>query len=182
MNKLKTIWPYITIIFAAVAWVLVNSNQVVDNYNSFLKWYGTSPALEGRWNNSSEGDLDPPTWLTSQKDFVETRITIDKSQLDGSITSGALKKVIPFDYVLLTGKKRAFRNTIDAEAFDYIEGKRVSFGYYTISLSDDVLTVIANNDGNPFFPRESKLIKRSNIAFPPIDKESLDKKDSEDNK
>ncbi|WP_213715722.1 hypothetical protein [Cedecea lapagei] len=176
MSVIKNIiWPCITVIVICVAWVLINADKVIDNIDKFKSWHGSSAALEGRWNNSTEYDLDPPSWLVNQKDFVEVRITIENSRMDGTITSDALKKVIPFEYVLLEGKKRAFRDTIDAEAFDFIGGKRVSFGRFLLTLKGDALIVDALDDVDHVFPKESMLIKKSKVAFP-----GLKKMDSEE--
>ncbi|EIV6705587.1 TPA: hypothetical protein ACW71V_004061 [Klebsiella aerogenes] len=170
----RTAWPCITVIIACTSWVLVNGDKVVDNVHAFQEWYGTSKALEGRWNNSTEFDIDPPEWLTKQEDLVEVRITLKNSVIDGTITSGKLKSVFPYDYVLLTGKKRGFRDTLDAYAFDYILGKKIHFGSFVLSREGERLHVEADKIAQRFFPKESILLKVSDNAFPNL---KIDKSD-----
>ncbi|PIJ47878.1 hypothetical protein BL250_17885 [Erwinia sp. OLTSP20] len=182
MRFLKnTAWPCITIIVACVSWVLVNGDKVVDNFHAFQAWYGASKALEGIWNNSTEFDIDPPEWLTNQKDFVEVRITLKNSIVDGTITSGKLKRVFPYEYVLLTGKKRGFRDTIDAYAFDYILGKKIHFGSFMLSREGERLYVKADETAQKYFPKESFLLKVSEDAFPNLKADKSSDKESETN-
>lgn len=164
----NVVWPCITVIVICVAWLLINSDKVVDNVNTFKKWYGSSKALEGVWNNSTEGDLDPPKWLSDQKDSMEIRLTVENSLVDGTIITGKLRKLIPWDYVLLEGKKRILQNTLDVEAFDFIGGKRVSFGRFKIHLDGDKLIVDNLESNFHFFPESAALIKVSSIAFPEL--------------
>ncbi len=136
----NTAWPCITVIVACISWVLVNGDKVVDNVHAFQTWYGTSKALEGRWNNSTEYNIDPPEWLTNQKDFVEIRITLKDSVVDGTISSEKLRKIFPYDYVLLTGEKRGFRDTLDAYAFDYVLGKKTTSAPLYLVVKENVYT------------------------------------------
>ncbi|EAP6364773.1 hypothetical protein EI752_13255 [Salmonella enterica] len=179
MERFKNIvWPCITAIVISLSWVLINGDKVIDNIEKFKVWYDTSAALEGVWNNSTEYDIDPPEWLTNQQDEVEVRLTIKGSIIDGTIGSGKLKKLTHnFDYVLLTGKKRSFRDTLDAYAFDYVLGKKVHFGSFTITRDGERLVVKANEDAQRYFPAESILIKKSDVAFPPITPKDLPNKD-----
>lgn len=177
MHILKSAaWPCITVIVACISWVLVNGDKVVENVNAFKIWYGTSKKLEGRWNNSTNFDIDPPEWLSSQKNFVEVRITLQDSVIDGTITSGELMKVFPYNYVLLTGEKRSFRDTLDAYAFDYVLGKKVYFGSFMIHRAGERLYVDADETAQKYFPKQSILLKKSDIAFPNLntDKSSND--------
>ncbi|HGM6972328.1 MULTISPECIES: hypothetical protein [Serratia] len=183
MNTFKTIvWPCITIIVVCISWVLINGDKVIDNIEKFKVWYGSSAAMEGIWDNSTEGDIDPPLWLTNQNEFVQVRLTVKDSILDGTISSENQRKHIPFDYILLTGKKRPFRDVIDAEAFDYIGGKRVSFGKFTISIEGDALAVESLSDSQTFFPKKSMLIKQSTIAFPELSENDSSKQDGNKDK
>lgn len=183
MRLLKsTLWPCITVIVACISWVLVNGDKVVDNVNAFKTWYGTSKGLEGRWSNSAKSDIDPPEWISNQKDFVEVRITLKDSVIDGTITSGELMKVFPYNYVLLTGEKRSFRDTLDAYAFDYVLGKKVYFGSFVIHRAGDRLYVDADETAQKYFPKQSILLKESNTAFPNLltDKSSNDEGEASD--
>lgn len=169
MRFLKnTAWPCITVIVACISWVLVNGDKVIDNVNAFQTWYGTSKALEGKWNNSTENDIDPPEWLSNQKDFVEVRITLKDSVIDGTISSGRLKKLYPYDFVLLTGEKRSFRDTLDAYAFDFVLGKKINFGSFVIYRDGERLYVDADETAQQYFPKRSILLKKTDIAFPEI--------------
>ncbi|EAA0985266.1 hypothetical protein DT183_00320 [Salmonella enterica subsp. enterica serovar London] len=177
----NTAWPCITVIVACISWVLVNGDKVVDNVHAFRTWYGTSKALEGRWNNSTEFDIDPPEWLTNQKDFVEVRITLKNSVVDGTISSGKLRKIFPYDYVLLTGEKRGFRDTLDAYAFDYVLGKKIYFGSFVLSREGERLYVVADETAQKYFPKESILLKVSDDAFPNLKNDKLSNEKSETN-
>lgn len=181
-NFKNIVWPCITAIVICLSWVLINGDKVIDNIEKFKVWYGSSAALEGVWNNSTEYDIDPPEWLTNQQDGVEVRLTIKDSIIDGTIGSGKLKELTHhFDYVLLTGKKRSFRDTIDAYAFDYVLGKKVHFGSFTITREGDRLIVKANEDARTYFPAESILIKTSDVAFPSIISNDLSNEDGKHN-
>lgn len=168
MSTFKNIiWPCVTAIVVCMAWILINADKVIDNIDKFKTWYGTSASLEGVWNNSTEYDIDPPEWLKNQKDYVEIRLTIKDSIIDGTIGSGKLKELTHyFDYVLLTGKKLSFRDTLDAYAFDYVQGKKVHFGTFVIHRDGDKLIVKASKEAQEFFPEEAMLIKKSDVAFP----------------
>lgn len=180
MRFLKnTAWPCITVIVACLSWVLVNGDKVVQNIQSFQSWYGSSKALEGRWDNSTEYDIDPPEWLTKQEDGVQIWITIKNSILDGAIMSGKLSKIFPFEYVLLTGEKRGLRDTLDAYAFDYILGKKTYFGSFTIHREGERLIVDADETAQQFFPKRSILLKKSDIAFPALEEQKLNQNKSE---
>lgn len=179
----SVVWPCVTIIVVSISWVLINADKAIDNIDKFKSWYGTSTSLEGIWNNSTEYDLDPPEWLTKQKDKVELRLTIKDSVIDGTIGSDELKeRTHYFDYVLLTGKKRSFRDTLDAYAFDFVLGKKVYFGSFTIHRDGDKLIVKADEDAQVFFPEESILIKKSDVAFPELEKITSSNEKSQDNK
>ncbi|MCW9581288.1 hypothetical protein ORL26_18075 [Raoultella ornithinolytica] len=184
MSTFKSVvWPCITAIAVSLAWVLINADKVIDNIDKFKSWYGSSAALEGVWNNSTEYDIDPPEWLKNQKDNVEIRLTIKDSVIDGTIGSGKLKELTHyFDYVLLTGKKRSFRDTLDAYAFDYVLGKKVYFGSFTIHRDGEKLIVKANKEAQSFFPEESILIKDSDVAFPNLNQETSPNEQSQDKK
>ncbi|WP_105537559.1 hypothetical protein [Cronobacter turicensis] len=177
----NTAWPCITVIVACISWVLVNGDKVVDNVHAFQTWYGTSKVLEGRWNNSTEYNIDPPEWLTNQKDFVEIRITLKDSVVDGTISSEKLRKIFPYDYVLLTGKKRGFRDTLDAYAFDYVLGKKNYFGSFVLSRKGERLYVEADETAQKYFPKESILLKVSEDAFPNLKNDKLSNEKSETN-
>ncbi|WP_209732081.1 hypothetical protein [Cronobacter sakazakii] len=177
----NTAWPCITVIVACISWVLVNGDKVVDNVHAFQTWYGTSKALEGRWNNSTEYNIDPPEWLTNQKDFVEIRITLKDSVVDGTISSEKLRKIFPYDYVLLTGEKRGFRDTLDAYAFDYVLGKKNYFGSFVLSRKGERLYVEADETAQKYFPKESILLKVSEDAFPNLKNDKLSNEKSETN-
>ena len=164
----NVVWPCLTVVVVCVAWLLINSDKVVDNLTTFTKWYGSSKALEGVWNNSTEGDLDPPKWLSEQKDSMEIRLTIDDSRVDGTIITGKLRKLIPWNYVLLQGKKRALQNSLDVEAFDFVGGKKVSFGRFKIHLDGEKLIVDNLDSDFHFFPESAALTKISSIAFPKL--------------
>lgn len=182
MRFLKsTAWPCITVIVACLSWVLVNGDKVVENMQSFQAWYGSSRALEGKWDNSTENDIDPPEWLTKQEDNVQVWITIKNSELDGAIMSGKLSKSIPFEYVLITGKKRGLRDTLDAYAFDYILGKKIYFGSFTIYREGERLVVEADETAQKFFPKRSVLLKKSDVAFPALEEKESSSNKSEDN-
>lgn len=183
MNVFKTIvWPCVTIIVVCIAWVLINGDKVVENIDKYKEWYGSSPTMEGIWNNSTEYDIDPPAWLANQKEFVEVRITLKNSVLDGTISSSELMKHVPFEYILLTGTKRAFRDTIDAEAFDYIRGKRVSFGKFSIRTDGNALVVESLDTSRSLFPEKSMLIKKSDVAFPELNEENSTEQNSKNHK
>ncbi|QHP55025.1 hypothetical protein EH203_14960 [Pectobacterium carotovorum subsp. carotovorum] len=172
------VWPCITIIAICITWALVNGDKAVDNINNFKKWYGSSVTLTGTWNNSTEYDMDPPEWLESQSEFVEVKITISDSVVDGTITTTKLAKILPFDFVLLTGKKKPFRNVIDAEAFDYIGGKRVSFGKFMISDDDGRLLLETKSSPGNLFPVRALLQKKDSDPFPEQNNKSVKEKTS----
>lgn len=177
-NFKNIVWPCITAIVISLSWVLINGDKVIDNIDKFKSWYGTSSALEGVWNNSTEYDIDPPEWLANQQDSVEVRLTIEDSVIDGTIGSGKLKELTHhFDYVLLTGKKRGLRDTLDAYAFDYVLGKKVHFGSFIITREGDRLVVKADKNAQVYFPEESILIKKSDVAFSPIKSSGLSDED-----
>lgn len=165
----RKVWPYVTVIVACVAWMLVNTDKVVDNISLLHSWYGESSSLEGQWSNSIEGHLEAPDWLSSQSELVELRLTIKDSSVDGTIMSGRLKSLIPFEYVLLGGSKRMLRNTLDAYAFDFVSGKRINFGSFIISLDGERLVIDADEAAQNYFPKQSILIKTSNTAFPELE-------------
>ena len=99
---------------------------------------------------------------------MEIRLTIDNSLVDGTIVTGKLKKLIPWDYVLLQGKKRVLQNSLDVEAFDYVGGKKVSFGRFNIHLDGDRLIVDNLESDFHFFPQSAALSKVSSNAFPEL--------------
>lgn len=178
MRKFRSnIWPYIAVLITGLSWLAINSDKVIDNYNSFTKWYGSSKSLEGIWSNSFEGDIDPPEWLTNQPDSMEVRLSIDKSLVDGTIITGRLRKLVPWEYILLEGKKHPFQNTLDVDAYDYIDGKKVLFGRLSISIDDNKLIIDnLDKDETSFFPKTTYLVKVSEVAFP----ELANKKNSKD--
>lgn len=164
----KTIWPCVTVIVVCIAWVFVNGDKVVENMQSYQAWYGSSKALEGQWDNSSEYDIDPPTWLTEQNELVKMRLTITDSIVNGAVMSDKLSSLIPLEYVLLSGGKRSFRDTLDAYAFDYVMGKKVYFGSFVIHRDGEKLIVEADDIAQRYFPKKSILIKKSDVAFPEL--------------
>ncbi|WP_431296777.1 hypothetical protein [Rahnella sp. PAMC 25559] len=182
MNLLKkTVWPCITMIVLCITWGLVNGDKAIENAGKFVDWYGSSKALEGVWDNSTEYDIDPPVWLTSQEEPVEVRISVTDSQLDGTISTHKLKESIPLSFVLLKGTKRPFRDILDVEAFDYIMGKKTTFATFTMRVDgSNRLIIDKEHDYGDLFPAHAILVKKSAIAFPELTEQNLEKNDGGD--
>ncbi|TKV12764.1 hypothetical protein FDX19_04180 [Citrobacter sp. wls619] len=167
MRFLKsTAWPFIAIIVVCLSWAFVNGDKVLENVRSLQSYLGGSTAVEGKWDNSTKNDVNPPTWLTKQAEYSQVCITIKNSVIDGAITSGKLSNKMPFDYVFLSGEERGLRDTLDAFAFDKVSGKKIYFGSFTIYKKGDFLIVEADETAQKFFPKRSMLLKKSNTAFP----------------
>ncbi|NDL62537.1 hypothetical protein [Acerihabitans arboris] len=176
MNIWKfAIWPSLTVLAVIVAWVLINGDKAVDNIDKFKKWYGSSPAITGIWDNSTEYDIDPPKWLTDQHEYMRIEMTVEDSKVDGIIATEKLQKALPFEFVLLSGDKKSFRDEIEAVAFDYIMGKKVIFGTLNIKVKDGVLIVKKTSSNGGYFPDEARLAKKSEIAFPEQQKKPNEK-------
>lgn len=162
-NKIK--WSSLSVVVLVIGWVLLNGDKAVENVNKFICWYGSSPKLTGTWTNATEGWVDSENWHGNRYDFMELKITVNNSSVDGTITTDSIKNTFPYNFVLFKGKKKPFSDSISGEAFEVISGKEVTLGKFNLTIQNDELHVDNVSSSENLFPPKTILFKRSSTAF-----------------
>lgn len=110
----------------------VNGPQLIKNGKDLAVWYLTDQDLSGRWTNSSEGDIEPPSWSVSEDDSVYLDIETYKGKISGVVISRRLCKYGHYNAINVEG-------IIDGDRgkfmfWDYIGGEKFAFAKGTINI------------------------------------------------
>ncbi len=128
-----------------------------ETYSGLRDWYMTDAQLSAVWTNSTEYILGMGEGPTPDN-TIHIRLSVYGSDVSGEIAGGNLKKIVPFDLVLIEGKKQ--RGGIEAMAYDYIGGQKTRLASFRLrQLDDGELQFETTNQPGRIFPPQVRLFK-----------------------
>lgn len=111
----------------------VNGPTLLKNGKDFVEWYRIDQNVSGRWNNTSEGDIEPPSWTVSDDDAVFLDVSVYDGQISGSAVSKRLCRHNIRTDLFVEGDLS--RNVGHVVFWDYIGGERRLFAKATIHVN-----------------------------------------------
>lgn len=142
----------------------VNGPQVIKNGKDLAVWYSTDQDVSGRWTNSSEGDIDPPSWSVSEDDSVYLDIGAYKGEISGMVISKRLCKYSPYTAVNVEGRIDGDRGAFIF--WDHIKGERQAFakGKFHINRAAGLLEFEITEQAPNLFSNTFTVGKRQGVT------------------
>jgi|GEM_PF-4737362 len=136
-----------------------NGPALLKNMSALAEWYRTDQDLSGRWNNSSEGDMEPSTWSTSEGDAVFLEMTAYQGNVSGVVVSQRLCKYSPHTDVFVEGKLAGSKGIL--MFWDYIRGEKRAFAKakFRIDRARRLLDIEVTEQAPDLFPTAFRLGK-----------------------
>lgn len=147
----------------------VNAPTLMRAAKDFVNWYRTDQALSGLWNNSGEGDIEAPTWSTSDDDAVFLNIDAYQGQISGTAVSQRFCKYSLHTDLFVEG--RVTGNEGFAVFWDFIHGERQAFAKakFHVDRTNGVLDVHVIEEAPGLFPETFRLGRGADYTPPETD-------------
>ncbi|MHA6879435.1 hypothetical protein [Ralstonia pseudosolanacearum] len=136
-----------------------NGPALLKNMKDLAEWSRTDQDLSGRWNNSSEGNMEPPTWSTSEGDAVFLEMTAYQGNLSGVAISQRLCKYSPHTDVFVEGQLAGSKGVL--MFWDYVRGEKRAFAKakFRVDRARKLLDIEVTEQATDLFPTAFRLGK-----------------------
>lgn len=143
----------------------VNGPALLKNAKDFVEWSRTDQDMSGRWHNSSEGDIDPPTWSSSEEDAVFLDVTVHRGDVSGVAISHRLCKYSLHTDAFVEG--RLAGNDGFLLLWDYVHGEKRAFAKakFHIDRTRRLLDIEVSEQAPDLFPTTLRLGKAADSAM-----------------
>jgi hypothetical protein len=128
--------------------------EVSTTIAQYESWVYEDAEWTGNWSSYPEGIVDMEDMHLSDTDLKIT-IWATQGRLDGTIVNKAVCKIVPLQWILLSGSVSG--NGADVMAWDIRQGKKTRYAQLTFSRDGDILTVKSTLDPAGLFPTEVRI-------------------------
>lgn len=126
--------------------------------DSLSAWFNEEDVWKGHWDEEPDGIVDLPDMMLTSFGASIDILEIKRGQLNGTIYTPQLRRVMPFDFALLEGRlDRADR--AEVTAFDIFQGHRKNIATLRIVRDGNLMVVTPLDDPLELFPKVLRIAR-----------------------
>lgn len=163
----KRAWPYVAGTAGVVAWLLLNTPEVLQNMRGtpeevrrtvaqYQSWLHEDSEWTGTWSASPEGVVDSGDMDLSAVD-LEITIWAKGGDIDGTIATKRICQKVPVDYILLRGKVSGDRARVIV--WDIVGSKKMVFAELELTRDGEIMTVKPVKGMVDWFPATARIAR-----------------------
>lgn len=151
----------------------INGPALINNAKDLRRWYLTDQDTSGKWNNSSEYDMSPPSWATSENDAIFLDIKAYGGEISGMAVSQHMCKYSPRTDVFVQGRISGDNGYV--VFWDYVFGMKRAFlrAKFTVNRVNGQLDFEVTEQAPELFPQTFRLQRSQDIALDEDDGDEL---------